>query len=74
LCYVKSSNISALLLIVAVVCLVLAVYYLIPGIYHPFTSSPPNESHKTHALAFAVIAVVAFLGARFARSSASNRP
>ena len=66
----RTSSLAPLLLLVAVICLVLAVYYLIPGVYHPFTFSPPNESHKTHALAFFAIAVFAALGARFARSSA----
>jgi len=58
-----------LLIAAAVVCAGVAVYYLIPGIYHPFTFSPPNESHHTHALAFFALAIVALLAARFVRSS-----
>jgi hypothetical protein len=55
----------------AVVCAAVAVYYLIPHIYHPFTFSPPLESHPTHALAFFALAAVALIAARFVRSSAS---
>ncbi len=62
-----------LLIVGAVVCVGLAVYYLIPGIYHPFTFSPPYESHHTHAFAFFALAVVAVIAARFVRPS-SSRP
>jgi hypothetical protein len=58
-----------LLIVAAVVCAGIAVFYLIPGIYHPFTFSPPYESHHTHALAFFALAVVALIAARFARSA-----
>lgn len=59
-----------LLIVVGIICAVLAVYYLIPGIYHPFTfSGTPTDSHKTHAIAFFAIAVVAFIASRFMRSS-----
>ncbi len=53
----------------AVVCVALAIYYLIPGIYHPFTSSAPNDSHLKHALVFFGLAVVSVVGARFAANS-----
>jgi hypothetical protein len=65
-------NMSALLIVIAVVCMALAIYYLIPGIYHPLTFSPPNESHKTHALAFGAVAVLSLIASRFARSSAQR--
>jgi hypothetical protein len=60
-----------LLIVGAIVCVGLAVYYLIPGIYHPLTFSPPNESHLTHGLAFFALAAVALIAARFVRSSSS---
>ncbi len=53
----------------AVVCVALAVYYLIPGIYHPFTSSDPTHSHLKHSLVFFGLAVVSVVGARFAANS-----
>jgi len=48
-------------IVLAVLFLVFAVYYIIPGIYHPFTASPPYESHRTHAVLFLVLAVVSVL-------------
>lgn len=60
-----------LLLVLAVVCLALAVYYLIPGIYHPFTfSGTPTGQHKTHAAAFLVLGVLSGIASRFVRPSA----
>ncbi len=56
--------------ILAAVCVALAIYYLIPGIYHPFTfSGTPTGRHVTHAIVFAGLAVIAVLGARFAANS-----
>ncbi len=67
----RGSSVSLLLIVGAVICLVLAVFYLVPGIYHPFTfSGTPTGSHITHAIAFAALAVLAFLGSRFARNAA----
>lgn len=64
-------NSTALVIIIAgVVCLLLAIYYIIPGIYHPFTGSDPNSSHLKHFLVFLALAVVAFVGSRFARNAA----
>jgi uncharacterized membrane protein YbhN (UPF0104 family) len=60
---------AAALIGVGVICVALGIYYLIPGIYHPFTFSPPNESHHTHAIALFVVAVVAILGSRFVLNS-----
>jgi hypothetical protein len=60
---------SVLLIVLAVVCLALAVYYLIPGIYHPLTFSDPYISHHTHALALGVLAVLSVIAARFVRSA-----
>jgi hypothetical protein len=66
-------NASAALIVVGIVCLGLAVYYLIPGVYHPLTFSPPYESHKTHALAFGAVAVLSLIASRFARPAAPRR-
>lgn len=66
-------NSTALVIIIAgIVCLLLAIYYIIPGIYHPFTSDDPNGSHLKHFIAFLALAAVAFVGSRFARNSAQS--
>lgn len=67
----RSSLLVPLLLVAAAICLLLAVFYLIPGVYHPFTfSGTPSGSHLTHAIAFAALAIAAFLGSRFVRNAA----
>jgi len=48
-------------IVLAVLFLICAVYYIIPGIYHPFTSSSAYDSHRTHAILFLVLAVVSLL-------------
>ncbi|HLZ21384.1 MAG TPA: hypothetical protein VKQ30_04600 [Ktedonobacterales bacterium] len=69
----RGSALSTLLIVAAVVFLLLAVYYIIPGVYHPLTfSGTPTSSHKTHAIVFFAVAVFAFLGSRFARSSSAR--
>ncbi len=67
----RTSQFAPILLAVAVVCLLLAIFYIVPGPYHPFTfSGTPTGSHVTHAIGFAILAVLAFLGSRFVRNSA----
>ena len=52
--------------VLAVICLLLAVFYAIPGPYHPFTySGTPTGHHYTHALVFVALAVICVVGARF---------
>jgi hypothetical protein len=58
--------------VLAAICVVLAAYYLIPGIYHPFTSSAPTSSHLKHAVVFLGLAVVSILGARFAANASKS--
>jgi hypothetical protein len=45
-------------IVFAIVFLALAVYYAIPGIYHPLTLSPPMEWHPTHAVAFLALSAI----------------
>ena len=45
-------------IVLAIVFLVCAVYYAIPGIYHPFTFSPAKDLHITHAVAFLALSAV----------------
>src|SRR5438128_449049 len=42
-------------IVAAVVALALAVYYIIPRIYHPLTTTPPLASHPPHAVAFLIL-------------------
>lgn len=56
--------------ILAVICVALGVFYLIPGPFHPFTfSGTPTGSHLTHGIVFFLLAVVAIFGARFAANA-----
>lgn len=57
--------------IVAVVALLLGVYYLIPNVYHPLAADP-MAMHVKHAVAFFAVAVVLFFGGRFMRNSQST--
>lgn len=68
----QGNTLSLVFIVAGVVCVAIGIFYLIPGVYHPFTFSPPYESHKTHALAFFALAVLAFIGSRFVRSSARH--
>jgi hypothetical protein len=64
--------VRALLLVVAVVCLALAIFYFIPGPYHPFTfSGTPTGRHVTHAVVFFALAVLSALASRFVGNSGS---
>jgi hypothetical protein len=65
----RGSGLSTALVIVGVLCILIAIYYIIPGFPHLFTFSPPNESHPTHALAFFAVGVLALIGSRFARNA-----
>jgi len=69
----RGPQLATLLLILAAVSVAIAIYYVIPGYYHVLTfSHAPTDSHPTHFVAFLALAVVAFLGSRFVRSSAGN--
>ena len=62
-----------LLIVVAVVCLALAVFYFIPGPYHPFTfSGTPTGRHVTHAVVFFAVAILCAIGSRFAGSASRS--
>ncbi len=47
---------------VAIIALLIAVYYVIPGVYHVL-ANPPTVAHYKHAAAFAAVAIVAALAA-----------
>ena len=46
-------------IVIAVIALILAIYYIVPGVYHPLTfSGTPTDSHRTHAIAFFILFVL----------------
>lgn len=66
-----------LLIIAAVVCVALAIFYAVPGPNHPFTfSGTPTGSHPTHAVVFLALAAFSVIGARFmgAQSQGATPP
>jgi CDP-diglyceride synthetase len=71
--FMKKSTLFYGGIIIAIVAVVLAIYYLIPGIYHPLTNTPPLSSHPTHALLFFAIAVVCVIGALVNRPRSVQR-
>ena len=64
------SALPLVLILVAVLALAMAVWYLIPEVYHPLvTHGDVNARHTTHAILFFVVAVLSAIGSRFVRSS-----
>lgn len=59
--------------VIAAICVLIAVYYLIPGINHVLVSENPLQRHVKHAVVFLAVAIVALIGARFA-ANAETRP
>jgi Ca2+/Na+ antiporter len=57
--------------IIALVCIALGIYYLIPGINHVL-ADPPQTQHIKHTLVFFALAIVALIGARFAANSKAS--
>lgn len=58
---------------IAVLGVLLGVYYLIPGIYHPLTlSGSPISAHYKHAAAFFGIAVICVIAALATRSKTKS--
>lgn len=65
-----SSNSRAIFygaIVVAIIALVLCVFYMVPGVTHPFVSSDPTGAHYKHAIAFGAVAVIAIIGALVTR-------
>lgn len=64
-------------LAIAAICVLVAVFYLIPGPTHPFTTDDPTGPHIKHALLFFGLAVLSVIWARFAanaRRGVAGRP
>ena len=61
-------------IVVALIALVLCVFYLIPGVYHPLTfSGKPTDAHRTHAIAFGALTALAIVGALVTRPKSTIR-
>ena len=61
---------AALPIALAIVFLILMVFYLVPGVNHPLVSDNPLGSHAKHAGLFAGLAVLSLVWARFRTKSA----
>lgn len=59
-------------IIVAVIALALAIYYVIPGINHVLVSGNPTAMHLKHVALFGVIAVLGVVAALVARPKAAT--
>jgi hypothetical protein len=59
-------------IVIAIIALALAIYYIVPGVYHPFTfSGTPTDSHKTHAILFFILFVLLVIVALVNRPKSS---
>lgn len=64
------TGLSTLALVVAALCILAGVYYLVPNVYHVLTTHDAMQAQVKHALAFFAVAIVLFIGSRFAQNSA----
>ena len=63
-----------LMLVASAVCVLIGVYYLVPGVYHVLTfSGTPTDSHLTHALLFFGLAVLGLIASRFVVGSKASK-
>jgi hypothetical protein len=60
-------------IVVAIIALVLCVFYIIPGVTHPLVSGDPTGAHYKHAAAFGALAVVAIIGVLVTRPKSGIR-
>ena len=66
----RGSTLSTILVVIGILCIAIAIYYIIPGFPHLFTFSDPNKSHTTHFIAFLAAGILALIASRFARNVA----
>jgi hypothetical protein len=63
-----------LLVVAAMICIGIGVYYLIPGVYHVLTfDGSPTDARTKHALLFFGLALLGFLGAWMLSGSKASR-
>ena len=58
-------------LAVAVIGLILCIWYLVPGVYHPLASGNVMAMHFKHAAVFGALAVIGVIGALVTRPKAA---
>lgn len=59
-------------IVVAIVSLALAIYYVVPGINHVMVSGNPTAMHLKHVALFAAIFIVCVIGALVTRPKAAT--
>jgi ABC-type thiamin/hydroxymethylpyrimidine transport system permease subunit len=59
--------------VIAVIAIVVAIYYMVPGVYHVLATHDINSAQPKHAIAFGAIAVIAILAALINRPKTSVR-
>ncbi|HTK09956.1 MAG TPA: hypothetical protein VL485_22480 [Ktedonobacteraceae bacterium] len=59
-------------IVVAIIGLLLAIFYAIPGLSHPLVSSNPLAAHYKHVALFAVLAILGVVGALVSRPKAAS--
>ncbi|TMC23940.1 MAG: hypothetical protein E6J34_01335 [Chloroflexi bacterium] len=60
-------------LAVAVIGLILCIWYLVPGVYHPLASGNVMAGHFKHAAVFGALAVIGVIGALVTRPKAAMK-
>lgn len=60
-------------IVVAIIALALAIYYVIPGYDHLLVTHDSASMHPTHAAAFGGIAVICIIAALVTRPKSSTR-
>ena len=66
----STNNRSALFygaIVIAVISLILLIYYAIPGVYHVLTTGNPMSAHFKHVALFAAITVICVIAALVTR-------
>ena len=58
---------------IAVIAVLIAVYYMVPGVYHVLATHDINSPQPKHAVAFGAIAVVCILAALINRPKTAVR-
>ncbi len=62
-------------IVVAIICLVLGIYYAVPGVYHVATSGshPTMDPQPAHIVLFVALAIIAVLAALVTRPKSRVR-
>lgn len=58
---------------IAVIAVIIAIYYMVPGVYHVLATHDINSPQPKHAVAFGAVAVVCILAALINRPRTAVR-